>query len=110
MISDLIIHHPLPVCSWKMLKFNRSTNAVIKLTTVLNGGYTKGKLDLEFHPSGLAHCCGNQGTEEGYPENQGLSSGRREIWGAEGRGVRSFPPGGCQAFEQGSEGSEALYF
>ena len=93
-----------------MLKFNSSTNAVTKLTTVLNGGCTKGKLDLEFHPSGLAHCCGHQGTEEGYPENEGLSSGRREIWGAEGRGVRSFPPGGCQAFEQGPEGSEALHF
>ena len=79
------------VCLWKIPKFNRSTNAGIRLTTILNGSYTKEKLDLEFHLSGFTHCCGNQGTEEGSPENEGLSCRRREIWGSEGKGIRSFP-------------------
>lgn len=38
--------------------------------------YTKGKLELESQPCGLAHCCGSQRTEEGYPENEGISCGR----------------------------------
>ena len=65
--------------------------------------YIKGKLDLESQPCGLAHCGGSQRTEEGYPENEGTSCGRRQLWGAEGRGIRSLLAGGYQVFEQGPE-------
>lgn len=67
------------VCHWKMLKFNRSTNAGTRLTTILDGGWTKGKLDLEFHLSDLADCCGGWWTGVGHPENGSLSCGRKEI-------------------------------
>lgn len=62
--------------------------------------YTKGKLDLESQPCGLAHCCGSQRTEEGFPENEGISCGRRQLWGAEGRGIRSLQAGGYKCLSR----------
>lgn len=82
MISDLIIHPLCPQLTsviWKVLKFNRSTNAGTRPTTILSGGCAKGKCDPEFYLSDLHTVVGDWGIGTVYPENEDPSCGRKEI-------------------------------